>query len=199
MKGMKKVQILTLGDGKVGKTSILKRYKEDAFSAHHLTTIGIDFITNDIKIGNEPVTVKIWDTAGQERFRTITHAFYKQAQGVILVYDVTDRKTYESVHSWITSIHEHADENIIKYLVANKIDLNDDRKVTKDEGQKMAHQYGMKFFETSAKASINISECIESLTKDICDKFALKEDLTNVAIGKKNKEPKGDANCCVIM
>ncbi len=198
MKATRKIQILTLGDGKVGKTSILKRYKEGAFTTHHLTTIGIDFITNDVKIGNELVTVKIWDTAGQERFRTITHTFYKQAQGVLLVFDVTDRMSYENLHSWITSIHEHADEKIIKYLVANKIDLTEERKVAKEEGQKMAQQYGMKYFETSAKANINVTECIESLAKEVYEKFAAKEE-SKVVIGSAAKAPQESGSCCAIF
>eukprot|EP00829_Urostomides_striatus_P009350 TRINITY_DN204_c0_g1_i3.p1 TRINITY_DN204_c0_g1~~TRINITY_DN204_c0_g1_i3.p1 ORF type:complete len:145 (+),score=37.68 TRINITY_DN204_c0_g1_i3:166-600(+) len=133
MKNAKKIQILTLGDGKVGKTSLLKRYNEDAFTTHHLTTIGIDFITKDIKLGNENISVKIWDTAGQERFRTITHTFYKQAQGVLLVFDVTDKTSYENLHTWVNSISEHADQGIIKYLIANKIDLASERVVSTEE------------------------------------------------------------------
>ncbi len=202
MKSSRKVQILTLGDGKVGKTSLLKRYNEDAFTSHHLTTIGIDFITKDVKIGNDQVTVKIWDTAGQERFRTITHTFYKQAEGVLLVFDVTDRMSYENLHTWVNSIHEHADEKIIKYLIANKIDLTEERKVTKEEGQKMANQYKMKYFETSAKANINVTDAIEGLAKEIYESGAsAKADLRGkVSIGGKDK-PKNaqEGGCCTII
>ena len=200
MKNSRKLQILTLGDGKVGKTSLLKRYNEDAFTSHHLTTIGIDFITKDIKLNNENVTVKIWDTAGQERFRTITHTFYKQAEGVLLVFDVTERTSYENLHNWVNSIHEHADEKIIKYLVGNKTDLTEDRKVTKDEGQKMANQYKMKYFETSAKSNTNVTEAIEGLAKDVLENVAAKVDTTRVSVGpaKKKKDSSG-AICCSII
>ena len=196
MKSAKKVQILTLGDGKVGKTSLLKRYNEDAFTSHHLTTIGIDFITKDVKLGNENITVKIWDTAGQERFRTITHTFYKQAEGVLLVFDVTDRMSYENLHAWINSIHEHADEKIIKYLIANKIDLTEERKVTKEEGQKMANQYKMKYFETSAKTNINVTEAVESLVKDVYETSPSKEDPTKVTVSSKGKDKSAAGGCC---
>eukprot|EP01022_Parablepharisma_sp_SALTPOND_P020445 TRINITY_DN3733_c0_g1_i1.p1 TRINITY_DN3733_c0_g1~~TRINITY_DN3733_c0_g1_i1.p1 ORF type:complete len:230 (+),score=20.84 TRINITY_DN3733_c0_g1_i1:142-831(+) len=196
MKNAKKVQILTLGDGKVGKTSILKRYNEDAFTSHHLTTIGIDFITKDVRVGNDNVTVKIWDTAGQERFRTITHTFYKQAEGVLLVFDVTDRMSYENLHAWVNSIHEHADEKIIKYLIANKIDLSEERKVSKEEGQKMANQYKMKYFETSAKSNINITESIESLVKDIYETSPLKEDQTKLTVTAHAKSKANAGGCC---
>ncbi len=147
------------------------------------------------------VTAKIWDTAGQERFRTITHTFYKQAEGVLLVFDVTDRMSYENLHTWVNSIHEHADEKIIKYLVANKIDLTEERKVTKEEGQKMANQYGMKYFEASAKSNINVSESIESLVKEIFESVAQKEDPTKITVGAGNrgKAAKEEGGCCTIF
>ena len=196
MKSARKVQILTLGDGKVGKTSLLKRYNEDAFTSHHLTTIGIDFITKDVKIGNDLVTVKIWDTAGQERFRTITHTFYKQAEGVLLVFDVTDRMSYENLHTWVNSIHEHADEKIIKYLIANKIDLTEERKVTKEEGQKMANQYKMKYYETSARTNINVADSIEGLAQEIYQTASVKEESGKVSIANKNKVKTEGGGCC---
>eukprot|EP00831_Metopus_contortus_P007236 TRINITY_DN12769_c0_g1_i4.p1 TRINITY_DN12769_c0_g1~~TRINITY_DN12769_c0_g1_i4.p1 ORF type:complete len:203 (+),score=15.09 TRINITY_DN12769_c0_g1_i4:169-777(+) len=185
------------GDGKVGKTSILKRFNEDVFTSHHLTTIGIDFITKDIKVDGNTVSVKIWDTAGQERFRTITHTFYKQAKGVLLVFDVTDRMSYENLHSWVNSIHEHADEKIIKYLIANKIDLTDERKVSTEEGQKMANSYNMKYFETSAKDKTNVTESITSLATEIFRTSSLEADKTRVTVGnsaKRKKDSKG--GCC---
>ena len=199
MKNQRKIQILTLGDGKVGKTSILKRYNEDAFTSHHLTTIGIDFITRDVQINNETVPVKIWDTAGQERFRTITHTFYKQAEGVLLVFDVTDKTSYENLHNWINSIHEHADEKIIKYLIANKIDMNEERKVTKEEGQKMANQYNMKYFETSAKTNTNITESIEGLAKDIFETFAAAPDSPRTSEQDSMTAQKKDGKRCTIF
>ena len=180
---------------------ILYRYNEDAFTSHHLTTIGIDFITKDIKLPNNTVvTAKIWDTAGQERFRTITHTFYKQAEGVLLVFDVTDRTTYENLHTWVNSIHEHADEKIIKYLIANKIDLTDERKVTKEEGQKMATQYSMKYFETSAKTNVNVTESVESLAKEIYENVAVKDSgAKTIESGSSAKKPKEAGGCCSIF
>lgn len=138
---------------------------------------------------------KIWDTAGQERFRTITHTFYKQAEGVLLVFDVTDRMSYENLHAWVNSIHEHADERIIKYLVANKIDLTEERKVTKEEGQKLANQYKMKYFETSAKDNTNVTESVESLVKEIHSNLAIKEDTGRISVTAGRKTAK-EGGCC---
>ena len=198
MKGGRKIQILTLGDSKVGKTSLLKRYDDNAFNSNHLTTIGIDFITKQANIKDELVTLKIWDTAGQERFRTITHSFYKQAEGVLVVFDVTDHKSYESLSGWMSSIQEHADVNIIKYLVGNKIDLTEGRKVSKEEGEEMAKRYEMKYFETSAKDNINVAETIEGLANEIFEKAAVKEDHMKIVSGQE-KKPGENGGCCTII
>ena len=167
MENKRIIKIIAIGDSAVGKTSILRRFSEDTFTNHHLITIGIDFITKDIKINNEIVSLKIWDTAGQERFRTITNAFYNQVEGVLLVFDITNRSSYENLHNWINDIHEYANENVIIYLIGTKIDLSDSRKVAMEEGKKMAYQYNMKYFEVSAKTNTNITEPIEGFAKDI--------------------------------
>lgn len=103
------------------------------------------------------VQVKIWDTAGQERFRTLTHGFYKQANGVIIAYDVTNEESFNSVKIWLQSLEKHANENIFKVLVGNKIDLVDQRKIPEEEGRKKAQEFNMAYFETSAKLGKNIN------------------------------------------
>eukprot|EP00830_Metopus_es_P009496 TRINITY_DN1915_c0_g1_i1.p1 TRINITY_DN1915_c0_g1~~TRINITY_DN1915_c0_g1_i1.p1 ORF type:complete len:197 (-),score=35.65 TRINITY_DN1915_c0_g1_i1:36-626(-) len=179
---------------------IKNRYSEDKITTSHLPTIGIDFITKDTFIGSQKVTVKIWDTAGQERFRTITHSFYKQAEGILIVYDVTDKLSFESLHSWVNSIHEHANEKTVKYLIANKIDLVDERVVTKEEGEKLALEYKMKYFETSARNDINVSESIESLIKEVYEALAPKEEGIKIGQGKKDKGAVESAGkCCTIF
>lgn len=118
---------------------------------------------------------------------------------MLLVFDVTDRASYDSLHSWVNSIHEHADEKIIKYLIANKIDLTEERKVSKEDGQKLANQYGMKYFETSAKTNVNVTESIESLVKDIYHNFAAKEDANKVTVGGGEKKKEESSGCCTII
>lgn len=147
------------------------------------------------------VTAKIWDTAGQERFRTITHAFYKQAEGVMLVFDLTSHASYDSIHSWVSSIHEHADENIVKYLVGNKLDMQANREVTKEEGMRMAEEYRMKYFETSAKGNVNVSETIEALIKDIRANASMRDDMIKLTsrASSKGKKAKTKAGCCTIF
>ena len=87
---------------------------------------------------DQELIIKIWDTAGQERFRTLTHAFYKQANGVVVAFDVTNEESFKNVRKWMESIYEHADQNICKVMVGNKIDLEDERKISKKEGEDLA-------------------------------------------------------------
>ena len=125
--------IMILGDGAVGKTSIIKRFTDDEFDEDHLTTLGLDFKTVDYstKVDSKAVKMKIWDTAGQERFKTLTYSFYRKADGVIISFDVTDQKSFDNVKNWVESINQHADQSAARVLVGNKIDLDDDRCVTK--------------------------------------------------------------------
>ena len=197
MKRPRKIQILTLGNSKVGKTSILKRYDDDKMPLAYLTTLGVDLITKRLKFDNEDITLKIWDTAGQERFRTITHSFYKQAEGVLLVYDVTDRESFESLTGWVKTIQEHSDADIIKYLVANKIDLVEGRKVDKEEGKAIADKYKMKYYETSARNNINVKEVVEDLAHEIYATFNPREIHARITTGKTKSS--GHSGCCVII
>ena len=188
MNPSKKIQLIIIGDGKVGKTSILRRYKDGTFTTHHLITIGVDYINADLVLNGELVSVKIWDTAGQERFHTITHTFYKQSQGVLLVYDVTDKESFSNITKWVNSIYEHADSNVVKYLIGNKCDMNDERVVSFEEGKKIAEANQMKFLETSAKENINIKECIESVSKEVVEKMLQKEDTKEHGVKIKSGE-----------
>ena len=163
----RKVQIITLGDHMVGKTSILRRFNDGTFTMATYTTIGIDFVAKNVPVGEDMVSVKIWDTAGQDRFHTITHSFYKQCQGVLLVFDVGSKQSFINVHKWMSNIERHADKEIVKYLLGNKTDT-DKREVTKEEAQAVGQEYHMRYFECSAKENQNIEEPIVRLVNEIC-------------------------------
>ena len=121
----------------VGKTCLLLRYANESFSPTFITTIGIDFKIKNIALGGKRIKLQIWDTAGQERFRTITTSYFRGAQGILLVYDVTDRQTFLSIRNWVQQIQVHADVNVNKVLIGNKCDM-EDRSVDTEEGAALA-------------------------------------------------------------
>lgn len=124
-----------------------------------MATIGLDYVSTTYRSPNqEEIAVKIWDTAGQERFKTITYSFYKQANGVIITYDITNQTSFSNVKTWLESINQHADPNIVKILVGNKIDLEEERKVSTEEARDLAKMHKMPYFEASAKLNKNIDE-----------------------------------------
>ena len=163
-----KIKIMLLGESQIGKTSLIQRYVKNNFNLSYITTVGIDFQLKQIKMNNKSIKLQIWDTAGQERFKNITKSYFHSSDGFIVGYDITSRLSFTNVSTWLKEINENAPEEIHKILIGNKCDLNE-REVTTEEGQKLAEENGMKFFETSAKNDINVKETFEAITKDILD------------------------------
>lgn len=188
------LKILTIGESAVGKTCILLRFTDNKFLINHITTIGIDFKSKVITSGNKTVKLKIWDTAGQERFRNITKQYYKGADGILLVYDITDRNSFEKVRDWMRQIQENTSkENIAIVLLGNKCDL-EERQVSFDEGNNLAKEYNIMFLETSAYKDKNINESFENLTNLIIEKRVPDQKKNPIII----PEPKTDkkSGCC---
>ena len=165
------IKILTLGDTMVGKSSIVLRFSDNKFDENQFATIGIDFKTKYIKIGDSSVKVLIWDTAGQEKFRNIAKQYYKGANGVLLIYDVTNKKSFERIGYWLNELKENNQINeIYSCLVGNKIDL-EGRVISKEEGQKFALDNDIKYFEVSAKTGDGIIELFNDITKGSIEKI----------------------------
>ena len=162
-------KVLLLGDSTVGKTCFLLRYCDKTFQDAHLSTIGLDYRLKTMTLKNKKnVKLQIWDTAGQDRFRAITKNYYKGANGIILIYDVTNLQTYENVKNWITQIREETNPNVIIYLAGNKIDIpEEERAVKTEEGKEIADEYKLQFKETSAKDGINVNEVFQELVEKI--------------------------------
>jgi Ras-related protein Rab-8A len=160
-------KLLLIGDSGVGKTCVLFRFAEDQYHATFISTICIDFKIRTIELDGKKIKLQIWDTAGQERFRTITTAYYRGAMGILLVYDITSEKSFDSIRNWIRNIEEHASADVERMLIGNKCDMNEKRPVTKERGEKLAIEYGMKFLETSAKQNENIENAFFTLARDI--------------------------------
>lgn len=191
-----KCQLLIIGDSTVGKTSILYQYTNNQFLSQHLATVGIDYYNKDEMINDKLVRVKIWDTAGQERYKSLTSTFFRNAQGIILVYDVTNPETFDNLKYWIQSINNNlgVQSNVKKIIIGNKIDLP--REVLKDEAESLANEYGIKYFETSAKDNINIKESIRYCVEiSIADKSNMISNNNTKKIEPKIKEA-NESKCC---
>ena len=186
-------KILLLGDSSVGKTCVLTRYTDNTFQEDHMATIGLDFKIKNVNLDTgKTVKVQIWDTAGQDRFKSITKNYYKGAHGIILIYDVTNKKTFDNVKNWVDIIKEEVSEKVSIILVGNKIDSNDNRKVSSQEGQGIANEYGLPFYETSAKTGYNVDRAFNDLIKKVVEIFGKYEEKGQ-RLGNNKKKKKG---CC---
>jgi len=194
------IKLLMIGDSGVGKTCLLLRYANDSFSPTFITTIGIDFKIKNVEIDAKRIKLQIWDTAGQERFRTITTSYFRGAQGILLVYDVTDRRSFESIRNWISQIQQHADVHVNKILVGNKCDMTDDKVISTEEGQKLAKEFNIDFWEASAKNDINVEQSFISMARAVKDRLVA--DGSGGPTGNKNMKLGVNAggqkknNCC---
>ena len=166
------IKLITLGNSTVGKSSFITKYIDNSFTFNYTTTLGVDFKQKKIKLKNgKDVRLRIFDTAGQERYRAVSASFIKKADGVILMYDISDLDSFEAVDNWIKSIREIGKEKLSIVLVGNKCDLSDDeRKISLKEGQDKANEFQIPFYETSCKDGINIKEALEKLIDDIIEK-----------------------------
>jgi small GTP-binding protein len=156
-----------IGDCAVGKSNLLSRFTQDDFSLESKSTIGVEFGTKSIKLNNNNIKIQIWDTAGQERYRSITSAYYRGSHGIVLVYDITKRKSFENIVIWLDEIYKYAEKTIPIILIGNKSDLSHLRSVSTEEGRQFANKHTMDFIETSALDSINVDECFINLVNKI--------------------------------
>ena len=189
-------KILLLGDSSVGKTCFLKRYTDNTFQDAYLSTIGFDFKFKTVTLkSGKKVKVQLWDTAGQERFRTIAKSYYKGAHGIILIYDVTNRKTFENIRKWLNQIKEETSNKISIILVANKIDCDDDlRVVSKEDGEDLAKNAGLPIYEASAKQSINVNESFQFLIEQVSENSSNIHTQTSTKLNQNISSKK--KNCC---
>lgn len=131
-----------IGDSGVGKSNLLLRYTKDQFKKHSESTIGVEFATRSIKVDDSFVRAQIWDTAGQERYRAITNAYYRNAVGALLVYDISKKSTFHNIEKWFSELREHADNRIVVLLVGNKSDLRSQWEVETKDALKYAEKHG---------------------------------------------------------
>ena len=175
------IKLLTLGETEVGKTSIVLRYSDDKFHDNKIATIGIDFKIKIIKKGNEKIKVSIYDTAGQERFKNIVKHYYKGANGVLLIYDITKRDTFEKLEFWLEDLKENSDNlnNLFIYLIGNKNDLEERRELDFEEANNFAKEKNIPYIEVSAKTGNNIKKLFDEMIKGTLSKIITNEKKEN--------------------
>jgi len=165
------LKLLLLGDSGVGKSSLMMRFADEKFVNNMISTAGVDFKNKKILIGTDEITLQIWDTAGQERFKTITQAYYRGAMGIVLVYDVTHKNSLQNVKYWMSNLAQHANQNVRKLIVGNKIDMT--REVSTEEGKAMAEEFKIPYIEASAKTGGNVEDIFVSVAREILANWEL--------------------------
>ncbi len=163
-------KIIIVGDLSSGKTNIVTQYISHKFVQDSQPTIGVEMFNKDFQINEDKVSAQIWDTAGQEKYNALTSSYYKGAKGALVVYDITQESTFLKVEQFVKDLREKSDKNVYMILVGNKIDLEENRKVSKEEGKILADKLKMGFFEVSAKNGTGIEDLFKNLIDNVYEK-----------------------------
>ena len=197
-----KFKILTIGDSAVGKTSLLLKYVDNFFPETHMATIGVEYKTKNIETSKYKVILHLWDTAGQERFKSITKSFFNNANGIVFVYDITSKESFDGVKNWIKDAEPYGKFESI--LCGNKIDLDKNREVKIDTLKEFGLKKKIDVFETSAKNGTKVNEAFEKLVDliikskshdELIRDFGVKQGQ-NLNLTKAKKKPQNSGNCC---
>jgi Ras-related protein Rab-21 len=158
-------KVVLLGEGSVGKTSLVTRYVQNTFNERHVTTIQASFLTKRLNVDGNRVNISIWDTAGQERFHALGPIYYRESHGALLVYDITDNSSFVKVKNWVKELRSQLGKSVTLAIIGNKVDLEKSRAVNKDEALSYAQSVGAKHYDTSAKLNKGLEELFLDLTR----------------------------------
>ncbi|XP_059588093.1 ras-related protein Rab-37 isoform X2 [Alligator mississippiensis] len=173
--------VMLLGDSGVGKTCFLVQFKDGAFlSGTFIATVGIDFRNKVVTVDDVKVKLQIWDTAGQERFRSVTHAYYRDAQALLLLYDITSKMSFDNIRAWLSEIHEYAQKDVVIMLLGNK-------------------EYGVPFMETSAKTGMNVELAFLAVAKELKERAVQQPDEPRFQIHDYIESQKKKSSCCAFI
>jgi len=201
-------KLLIIGDAGVGKSSLLLRFADNTFTSAYINTIGVDFKIRTVKLDGITIKLQIWDTAGQERFRTITATYYRGTHGVIVVYDVTDKESFENVRRWMNEIDNNCDTNqnaVNRVLVGNKCDMQNEVAVTQQEADDYAQSINVKHFRCSAKENTAVEDMFTQITRMALNAKRRQEQNANpnqhrgggnIDLRQSAHNQKKKSNCC---
>ncbi|XP_028842064.1 ras-related protein Rab-26-like isoform X2 [Denticeps clupeoides] len=188
---------MLVGDSGVGKTCLLVRFKDGAFLAgSFISTVGIDFRNKVLNIDGVKVKLQIWDTAGQERFRSVTHAYYRDAHALLLLYDVTNKSSFENIQAWLTEIHEYAQKDVVVMLLGNKADATQQRVVKREDGEKLAKEFGVPFMESSARSGLNVELAFVAIARELKHRSMKNPDEPKFQLHEYVSRETKSAGCC---
>ncbi|XP_059152828.1 ras-related protein Rab-26-like isoform X2 [Physella acuta] len=187
---------MLVGDSGVGKTCLLVRFKDGTFlSGSFISTVGIDFRNKIVEIDGAKVKLQIWDTAGQERFRSITRAYYRDANALLLLYDITNKTSFDNVRAWLGEINDYSQDGVVIMLLGNKCDATADRQVRKEDGERLSKEFGVPFMETSSKTGLNVDLAFNAIGRELKNRKVNGYNESTFTI--QQQQDKKDLNCCV--
>ncbi|XP_067682319.1 uncharacterized protein [Haliotis asinina] len=160
-------KLVLVGDTGVGKSCLMTRFADDTFSFDTKTTVGVDFKIKTVFVDGKIIKLQIWDTAGQERYRSFSSNFFRGAHGIILVYSITSKDSFDSVPSWVETVNKSAPVDVSTLLIGNKSDLSSERVVGHASGSACAEKFGISFLETSARNSTNVQQAFVTMATQI--------------------------------
>jgi len=195
-------KLLLIGDSGVGKSCLLLRFADDTYTDSYISTIGVDFKIRTVDLDTKTIKLQIWDTAGQERFRTITSSYYRGAHGIIIVYDITDKESFDNVRQWLFEIDRYASENVCKLLVGNKSDLANKRAVEFEAAKSFADELNIPFLETSAKNATNVEQAFLTMAAQIKNKMQSQPPPNPkpvVDLGRTQPVGNSGGGCCTLL
>lgn len=189
-------KLILLGDSAVGKTSFFKKYFQKLFDYNFMSTVGIVDDYKKIKINSTVIKLQLWDTAGQEQFRSLPRRYYSNADGILLLFDLTNERSFENISGWVKDINTHSKEGLTIFLLGTKCDLVSERKIAFDTALDMAFEHKIKYVEVSAKEDINITDVIAKISNRIYKKGFNDENQSILIKKEKKAKQQNKKKCC---
>ena len=199
-----KLKVVVVGDSGVGKTNLIKRFVSNTYNPNTKATVGVEFLSKSYKINNQVFKIEIWDTAGQERYKSITAAYYKGAKGALIVYDITQKESFENINKWMSEVRDKSAKDLKIMIVGNKTDLENERQVSTDDALERAKELESPVMEASALDGNNVKAAFYDLLKEMYKEIKKKIDIVENqnAGGEKDgvqlntNEEKEKKGCC---